>query len=143
MYAVDMDVNLLAVAVATIAQFAVGAVWYMFLFGKTWGKMHGFDALPKETQEKMMKEMGPWYGLQLFVTFVTTFMLAHYVEYWRDEASAYYVALMLLIGFVIPTQITGAIFGGAPRGWIWTKIAIMAGGSFASLMAAAAVFELF
>ena len=69
-----MHINYLSIIVATIVQFAIGAIWYSVFFGKLWGKIHGFDKLPKETQQKMMKAMGPFYGLQAFVTLVTAFV---------------------------------------------------------------------
>jgi Protein of unknown function (DUF1761) len=137
-----MEINYIAILIATVVQFIIGAVWYSFLFGKLWGEIHGFDALTKEVQQQMMKKMGPFYALQFFLTLVTTFMLAHYVLYWKDEASAFYVALMLLIGFVWPTQISAVIFGGTESKWLVKKIAVQAGASLAGLMGAAWVLQL-
>ena len=37
------SVNWLAVLVAGIATFFLGAVWYMALFGKTWQRLHGYS----------------------------------------------------------------------------------------------------
>ncbi|QQS18647.1 DUF1761 domain-containing protein [Candidatus Saccharibacteria bacterium] len=54
----DIDVKLSAVLVAAVAQFAVGAIWYMPLFGKLWGKIHGFDALDKK---RSLKCKNKWY----------------------------------------------------------------------------------
>lgn len=71
-----MVLNYLAIIVAIILQFVCGAVWYGPLFGKLWGKIHGFDKLPKDIQEKMVKGMAPFYVLQLLVTVVTTFVFA-------------------------------------------------------------------
>src|SRR5215213_8329101 len=72
----DYQVNLLAVVIATLLQFVVGAVWYTFIFGKLWGEIHGFHKLPKETQDKMKKEITPYYALQLLVTIISSFVLA-------------------------------------------------------------------
>ena len=54
----------------------VGAIWYTPIFGTLWGKIHGFDKLPKDVQADMMKGMGPILGVQFLVTILTSFVLA-------------------------------------------------------------------
>jgi hypothetical protein len=49
-------VSLSAVAVATVVQFIVGAIWYMPIFGKLWGEMFGFDKLSKKQQQEMQSK---------------------------------------------------------------------------------------
>ena len=137
-----MNVNLIAVVIATIAQFAVGFLWYGPLFGKLWGKMHGFDKLTKEVQKKMMKEMGPYYGIQFFVTVVTSYVLAVFVNAKPTDWSVYMLATLLWLGFVVPAQVSDVIFGGTEPKWIAKKIAVQAGGSLACLLVAAFVFSL-
>ena len=137
-----MDVNYIAIAVATVVQFIIGAVWYSFLFGKLWGKIHGFDQLSKEVQQAMMKKMGPFYALQFFVTIITTFVLALVVA-GLPEWNTYGFALHLWLGFVVPTQVSAVIFGGTESKWIVKKIAVQAGASLACLMGAAWVLVLF
>src|SRR5262245_48213223 len=47
-------INWLAVLVAGLVAFVVGAVWYTALFGKLWIKLHGFsEAKVKEMQANM------------------------------------------------------------------------------------------
>ena len=46
----------MAILVATVGQFIFGAIWYMPVFGKLWGKIHGFDQVPPEKQKEMMKK---------------------------------------------------------------------------------------
>ncbi|HMF10742.1 MAG TPA: DUF1761 domain-containing protein [Gemmataceae bacterium] len=47
-------INWLAVAVAALVAFFVGAIWYTALFGKLWIKLHGFsDTKVKEMQANM------------------------------------------------------------------------------------------
>lgn len=138
----DINVNLWAVLVATVVMFAIGAFWYMVPFGKIWGKIHGFDKLSKSEQEKMQKAMGPWYGVQLVGTILSAFVLAHFisampeVEYWK-------IAFFVWLGFVLPTTASNMIFGGAPEGYVWHKIAITSGESLVHLLAAAWVISLF
>ncbi|MGH7204180.1 MAG: DUF1761 domain-containing protein [Candidatus Levyibacteriota bacterium] len=136
-----MHLNYAAIILATILQFIVGAVWYSALFGKLWGKIHGFDKLPKEVQQKMMKAMGPFYALQALITLITTFVLALFIAYLPDW-NAYAMAGFFWIGFVVPTQISAVIFGGTEKKWIVKKIAVQAGASIVCLEVAAAVLHL-
>lgn len=133
-----MQLNYITIAIATVLQFIIGAVWYGPIFGKLWGLIHGFDKLSKEVQMKMMKEMGPFYLLQFFVTLVTTFVLAIFISN-LPEWNAYGMAGFFWIGFVVPTQVSAVIFGGTPGKYIWTKIWITGLASLLCLMSAAAV----
>jgi len=47
------SINLTAVLLASVAQFILGAIWYTPLFGRMWGKIHGFDKLKQKTQKEM------------------------------------------------------------------------------------------
>ncbi len=42
-------INWLAVGVACLATFFLGAIWYMALFGKLWQRLHGFT--PEKVKE--------------------------------------------------------------------------------------------
>ena len=136
------DLNILALVLATIGQFAVGFVWYGPLFGKLWGQIHGFDKLSEKVQKEMMSKMGPWYALQLLVTFVTTVVLAKLLIVVPDY-SPYALAVMVWIGFVVPTQVSAVIFGGTEPEWMIKKMAVQAGASLACLLAAAAILTAF
>lgn len=134
------DLNIFAVLVATIAQFAVGAIWYMPLFGKLWGEMHCFDKIDKKTQQVMQAKMGLYYGAQLLVTLITTIVLSKLMTA-LPSYSPYSLAIMIWIGFVVPTQVSAVIFGGTDPQWIAKKIAVLAGGSLACLIVAATILS--
>ncbi len=138
-----MELNYLAIVVATVLQFIAGWIWYMPLFGKAWGAMHGYDRLSKEEQDKAQKEMGPQLGIQFVGTLVMTTVLALFVAGLPAEWNTYGIAGFFWLGFVVPTQASAVMFGGTPRGWMLKKTAIMAGGSLVSLMIAAAVLSFF
>lgn len=138
-----MQLNYLAILLATIAQFIIGAIWYSALFGKLWGRIHGFDKLPKAVQQKMMKAMGPFYALQLFVTLITTIVLAIFITYLPHDWNIYALAGFFWMGFVVPTQVSAVIFGGTESKWIVKKIAVQAGASLLCLEAAAAIIHFF
>lgn len=135
-----MEINYLAIFLATVAQFIIGAIWYSVLFGKLWGKIHGFDKLTKEVQQQMMKAMGPFYGLQALVTLITSFVLAIFITY-LPEWNPYAMAGFFWIGFVLPTQVSAVIFGGTEGKWIVKKIAVQAGASLLCLEVAATIIH--
>lgn len=138
-----MELNYLAIVVATVLQFIAGWMWYMPLFGKAWGAMHGYDQLSKEEQEIAQKGMGVQLGFQFLGTLVMTSVLALFVAGLPSEWNTFGIAGFFWLGFVVPTQMSAVMFGGTPKHWMVKKIAIMAGGSLASLMIAAAVLSAF
>lgn len=137
-----MHINFLAILIASVADFFIGAIWYMPLFGKLWGKIHGFDKQPKAKQSEMMKSMGPYLGVQFFFTLITTFVLSIFIVY-QPTWNPYAIAAFFWIGFVVPTQVSAVIFGGTDGKWIIKKILVMAGASFFCLEAAATILHLF
>ncbi|MEO5627415.1 MAG: DUF1761 domain-containing protein [Candidatus Saccharimonadales bacterium] len=137
-----MTINYLAVAVATVAEFIIGAIWYMPIFGSLWRKIHGFDDLSKADKQAAQKQMMPLLVIQLIITAATTVVLAKLMLMLPDY-SAYKLAAMAWVGFVVPTQIAAIIFGGTPPKWMVTKALIMASGSFACLMTAVAILSAF
>lgn len=137
-----MGINLFAVLVASVLDFIVGFIWYGPIFGSLWGKMHGFDKLTKAVQQKMMKEMGPLYGVQFAMTVLTNFILAIFISY-VPAWNAYALAVFLWLGFVIPTLASGVIFGGTQPKWMLKKFMVQAGASLVCLEVAAIVIRLF
>lgn len=137
-----MGLTIFLVLIMTMVQFVVGAIWYGTLFGKLWGKIHGFDKLSKEVQKKMMAEMGPYYGLQLLVTVLTSVVLVKFRNYVSGEPNVFWMVGLLWLGLVMPAQVSAVIFGGTDKKWLMKKILVQAGGSFACLQAAAIVLFL-
>ncbi len=135
-----MHINYLAIIIAAVAQFVIGAIWYMPLFGNLWGKIHGMEKVSKEERQKMMKSMGPFLALQFLVTLVTTFVLSIFIAH-QPTWNAYAMAAFFWIGFVVPTQVSGVIFGGTNPKWIVAKILIQAGASFLCLEIAATIIR--
>lgn len=60
------DINWLHVLVATIAYFALGAIWYSFLFQKQWIAYHKIDINNPDAK----KGVGPIMGLSFLLFFV-------------------------------------------------------------------------
>ena len=137
-----MQVNYIAIIIATVVQFIIGAVWCRVLFGKLWGKMNGFDKLPKETQDKLAKSMGPFYGLQFLMTLLSTFVLALFVVY-LPLWNSYAMAGFFWLGFIFPVHVSAALFGTTERKWIVKKIAVQTILSLICIEAAAIILRLF
>ncbi len=131
----------IAILVATLAQFFIGAVWYMPVFGKLWGTIHGFDAVSPDMQKEMQKKMPPLLGVQFVATIVTTVVLAIFIANLPTNWNVYALAGFFWIGFVVPTQISAVLFGGTKPEWVVTKSLIMAGGSILCLEAAAVILK--
>lgn len=137
-----MNVNGLAVIVATLVMFAVGAVWYMVLFAKKWAKMHGMDILSDKEMKEASAKMAPFYGVQLLMTLISAFVLAHFIV--LNPSVAYYkIAFWVWLGFSLPTIVSGVIFGGTKGEYILSKLLIQAGEALVRLMVAAWVISLF
>ena len=137
-----MGINIWAVVLAVVAQFVVGMAWYTVIFGAAWGRIHGFDKLDKEKQQEMAGKMGPFYGLQLVTTIFTAVVLAKLIVL-LPSYSPYTLAFMVWLGFVLPTQYSAVVFGGTEPKLIVQKLAIMAGGTLACLVAGAAILGAF
>ena len=137
-----MEVNLIAVLAASVAMFIVGAIWYMPIFGKMWGEMFGFDKLSKKEQKEMQSKMGPYYLLQITVTILTAFVLARAINALPD-VSPYQIAFCTWLGFMVPTTVSGVIFGGVDTKWIPRRILITIGGSLVTMLVGAFVISLF
>lgn len=136
-----MQINYLAILVASLLQFVFGAIWYTPVFGRLWGKIHGFDQHSKEKQQEMMKSMGPLLAMQFVVTVVTTVVLAVLFAGTSAIWSPYAMAALCWLGFMVPAQVSAVLFGGTEPRWIVTKILIMTGGGLGCLMIAAAILS--
>lgn len=137
-----MEVNLVAVFAAAAAMFAVGGFWYMVPFAKAWGDIHGFNKLSKKEQKAMQSKMGPYYGVQIVVTIISAFVLAHFITA-LPSVAFYKIAFWLWLGFIVPTEVSSVIFGGTESKWIVKKIAISIGGSLVCTLVGAWVISLF
>lgn len=137
-----MYINYVAVLVAAVVQFIIGAVWYMPLFGNLWGKIHGFDRESPEAQAAMRKGMAPLLIAQFVMTLITTLVFALLLNGIDPTWNIYGLAGFYWLGFVFPTQVAAVLFGGTKPGWILKKIAVMAGGSLVCLEALAFVLKI-
>lgn len=137
-----MHLNYTAILVATIAQFIFGAIWYMPIFGKLWGKIHGFDQVPKDKQKEMMKDMWMPLVIQFIGTTITSTVFALLLFGFPREWNIYGLGFFFWLGFIFPTQVAAVLFGGTPPKWVVTKTAVMAGASLGCMLIISFVFKL-
>lgn len=137
-----MEFNWLAVLAAAAAMFAVGGFWYMVLFAKAWGKIHGLDKLSEKEQKEIQSKMAPLYGVQILVTLLSAWALAYFLTM-QPDVRWYITAFLLWVGFIVPTEVSAVIFGGTEGKWAAKKIIISIGGSLACTLVGAWVISLF
>jgi hypothetical protein len=72
-----ITVNLIAVVVAAIAAFAVGALWYSVLFGRQWRMLMGMgDGADMGGKMPMVQAMGGGFVATLVMVFVLANLMA-------------------------------------------------------------------
>jgi hypothetical protein len=98
------DINYLAVLLGAVAFFAVGAVWYSFLFSKAWQRETGMtEADIAEAKAKGGGHMAMIMGLSFLLELVVAWMLGHMIA--RSSGSPQAVmmfALGLAVGVMAP-----------------------------------------
>ncbi len=111
-----VEVNYIAVLLATLVSFIVGFLWYSpLLFAKPWMKEMGLTA---KGMKESQKKMGPLYALSVLGSFVMAYVLYHVAT-----MGAYFFghkgidiglqsAFWSWLGFIMPVQMTDVIFGG-------------------------------
>ncbi len=75
----NIQINMLAVAIAVVAHFILGFLWYTPLFGKAWAKEMGFDPNAKPPSGAMAK------GIVIMIVgnFFLAYVLAHNMAVWN------------------------------------------------------------
>lgn len=98
-----LGLNLVAVIVATLAFFAVGAVWYGALFSDLWVGLWGFTDAQLANAEA---SAGPAMAMGFAITLVTTAFLGLALKALKADglASAVKWAVFLWAGFVVTTM---------------------------------------
>lgn len=107
-----IQVNLVAVVIASAAAMGIGFAWYSnAVFGKRWQKLTGLSG------EKMDKSgMGKIFGITFLVTLISAYVLSIFMHY----AGAYGLFLgaktgfWAWLGFIMPVQLSTHLFTKKP-----------------------------
>ena len=112
----DVEVNLVGVAAATVAAMVVGSIWYHeSVFGKEWMKLAKVDK--KKAQKEGPKAMLAMLVLAVFAAYALAwFTFATSVVLQEDSymAAAVQTSLMVWVGFILYAA-AGAIFEQRPQ----------------------------
>jgi len=116
------DVNYLAVGVATIAHFAVGAIWFGAVFGKAWQAQMNWS---EEKTEAMRKKMPMTMGLSLVASLLVSYAAARILTLvgTATVTDAVLLALMCALGFGMIKAIQDVAYEGDS----WTLFGIHLG----------------
>ena len=107
-----MDVNVLSVVGLGVAAMAIGAIWYGPLFGGLWMRVVDMTDLDLEAREKMQKAAGPLYLVQFALVVLQLVILSWFIG--QREASGIGTAMLLWLGFVMPTIAGSAMWNAKP-----------------------------
>lgn len=121
-----MEVNYIAVVVASLLAMVIGGVWYGPLFGRKWMEINNLSPDDVGKREEMQKSATPLYGIQLLLTLLQVYILAHFVNAWTD-ASGVETALFIWLGFIVPTVAGAAMWNMQPTKVKWAQFLITAG----------------
>jgi hypothetical protein len=109
----QIHINWIAIAVAVVANFVLGFIWYTPLFGKRWGKEMGYDMNQKPPSSELMKGM----VFMVIGNFFMAYVFAHNIlawdpRSWGQEASlespvmrAMMAAIFTWLGFFFPVDL--------------------------------------
>ena len=108
------NVNLLAVLVAAIATFVLGAFWYSpVLFAKQWMRAQGHTP---EALEQMKKGVTKAYAVSVLCYLVMAYVMALLASYTQATsfAQGLWLGFLSWLGFVATTGLTANLFSSKP-----------------------------
>lgn len=74
----EMNINIIAILVAVVANFILGFIWYTPLFGKVWAKEMGLDTSVKPASGELAKGM----IFMVVGNFFLAYVFAHNIAAW-------------------------------------------------------------
>lgn len=75
----NIQINMLAVLLAVVANFILGFIWYTPLFGKAWGREMGYDMTVKPPASALAKGM----IFMVIGNFLMAYVFAHNIAVWN------------------------------------------------------------
>ena len=139
----NIEINYVAIAIAVVANFLLGFLWYTPLFGKAWAKEMGFDMTQKPPAGAMVKGM----ILMVIGNFLMAYVFAHNIAVWNPltwgqpasemspMATVFSAAIFTWLGFFVPQDLSRV-------GWemkSWKLFFINTGYHLVSLIVVAAI----
>jgi hypothetical protein len=106
-----VDINYIAVVVAAVIAYALGALWYGPLFGRIWMQLSG------KTEATLDKSnMGVRYVIGFVTSLVMAYVLAHLIEYARAATivEGLQTGFWVWLGFVATVSLGMVLWEGKP-----------------------------
>ena len=110
-----LQINVVAVLVATLMSFILGFIWYAKLFAKPWIQEMGYDPNMRPDGKTMAKGM----ALMVVGNFLFAWVLAFYLAGWRfipgtaEQGTASFAvnsALSVWVGFFVPVHLSRVVW---------------------------------
>jgi hypothetical protein len=136
----DLNINMLAVLLAVVANFILGFLWYTPLFGKAWAKEMRFDTTIKPKGGEIAKGM----IFMIIGNFFLAYVFAHNIAAWNfvpgmKETSAAFKILnstvFTWLGFYLPVDLSTVAWESRS----WKLFAINTGYHFMMLLVASII----
>lgn len=109
----EIPINYLAVFVATIAAYAVGALWYSVLFGERWKRLMNFT---DETMKSMRMSARAAMSLGFIATLLMVYVLAHVAFMFgvNNLIGALQLGAWIWLGFQAPLLANSVLYENRP-----------------------------
>ena len=119
----DIQVNMIAVLIAVVANFFLGFFWFSVLFKKAWALEMGFDPNEELPKKELLKSL----GLAIIGYFLLAYVLSHQVAVWDSESwglgtsqwskleRVVQAAFFTWLGFFVPVLLNGVAW--AKQSW--------------------------
>lgn len=139
----NLNINMMAVLIAVVANFIVGYLWYTPLFGKAWGKEMGYNPDEKPPGSELAKGM----IFMVIGNFLMAYVFAHNIAVWTPQtwghpdpgispaSMASSAAFFTWLGFYFPGDLGSVVWERKS----WKLFFINTGHHFVSLLIAAIV----
>ena len=110
-----LQINVVAVLVATVVSFILGFIWYAKLFAKPWMREMGYDPNMRPDGKTMAKGM----AMMVMGNFLFAWVLAFYLAGWKfipgtaelgTLSFAINSALSVWIGFFVPVHLSRVVW---------------------------------
>lgn len=140
----EMNINMVAILLAVVANFFLGFIWYTPLFGKAWAREMGFDTTIKPTGGEIAKGM----FFMVIGNFFLAYVFAHNIAAWSYVPGTKAMSplenimsstIFTWLGFYLPVDLSAVAWEKKS----WKLFAINTGYHFMMLLVAALILFYF
>lgn len=138
----EMNISIVAILVAVVANFILGFLWYTPLFGKAWAKEMGYDTSVKPPSGAIAKGM----VFMVIGNFLLAYVFAHNIAAWTyvpgTEEMSPFIKIMnstvfTWLGFYVPSDLSTVAWERKS----WKLFGINTGYHFAMLLVASVILH--